>query len=281
MSGYFSFFPSLLYSNTAVTNVIAKVKFIESVTKNFAVYYPYVIAEGERADQIASHYYEDERYDWVVYMSNDIVDPVHEWPKSQLDMDNMIRTKYGSISNAQLQTAFYKVNYEIDDSVISTAAYDALSGEQKPYWSPILNENEVVLNYERKTLDFTSDTNMIISLSGTFANIEAGDVIKQSASVKGTVSFANTSYIVLKHISGTWQAGSTVYYAGNNAVTTATVTDVTTLHSPISTVVASYWMPVSYYDYEHEENEKKKHIRLIGADYINLIERDMKELLSV
>lgn len=281
MSGYFSFFPSLLYSNTAVTNVIAKVKFVESVTKNFAVYYPYVIAEGERADQIAAHYYEDERYDWVVYMSNDIIDPHHEWPKSQLDMDNTIRAKYGSISNAQLQTAFYKVNYEIDDSVISTAAYDALSASQKPYWSPILNENEVILNYERKVIDFTSETNAVVSLSGTFANIATGDVIKQSATIKGTVSFANTSYVMLKHVSGTWQSGSTVYYAGNNSVANATITSTSTLHSPISSEVASYWMPVSFYDYEHEENEKKKHIRLLSADYINLIERDMKELLSV
>lgn len=281
MSGFFSYFPSMLYANTAVTNVIAKVKFTDSVAKNFAVYYPYVIKEGERADQIAAHYYEDEQYDWVIYMSNDIIDPHQEWPKPQNEMESMIRAKYGSIANAQLQTAFYKVNYETDDSVISTAAYDALAGDQKPYWSPIMNEYEVVLNYERKAFDFSCDTNKIIALDGTFGNLQSGDVIKQSSSVKGTVSFANTSYVVLKHISGTWATGSTVYYSGNSAVANATVSTVSTLHMPLSNTVASYWSPVSFYDYEHDENEKKKHIRLLSADYLNLIERDMKELLSV
>lgn len=281
MSGFFNYFPSMLYSNTAVTNVIAKVKFIDSVAKNFAVYYPYTIEEGERADHIAAHYYDDEQYDWVVYMSNDIVDPHHEWPKTQNEMDDVIRAKYGSVANAQLQTAFYKVNYETDDSVISTATYEALAGDQKPYWSPILNEYETILNYQRKELDLTCETNKVIALSGTFSNLQSGDVIKQSSSINGTVSFANTSYVVLKHVNGTWAAGSTVYYSGNNVVANATVSSSSTLHTPIPSTVVSYWSPVSFYDYEHEENEKKKHIRLLSADYLTLIERDMKDLLSV
>lgn len=281
MSGFFNYFPSFLYANTAATNLIAKVKFTDSVTKNFAVYYPYVVKEGERPDHIAAHYYEDEQYDWVVYMSNDIIDPHHDWPKSQIEMNDMISAKYGSIANAQLQIAFYKVNYEIDDSVISTATYDALAGDQKPYWSPILNDNEVVLNYQRKTLDLFCDTNKVIAVSGSFGNLQSGDVLKQSSSVKGTISYANTSYVVLKHISGTWAAGSTVYYGGNSAVANATITSVATLSTPLADTVSSYWSPVSFYDYEHDENEKKKHIKLLSADYLTLVERDMKDLLTV
>jgi hypothetical protein len=280
MSGFFNYFPSLLYANTATTNIIAKVKFIDSVAKNLAVYYPYVINEGERADQIAAHYYEDEQYDWVVYMSNDIVDPHHEWPKSQYDMDNMLKAKYGSLANAQLQTAYYKVNFETDDSVISPAAYEALAGNQKPYWSPIINENEVILNYERKVLNMIAETNNVIALGGTFANVIVGDVLKQSSTVRGTVSFANTSYVVIKHTSGTWATGTTVYKALDNTIANATITSVTTLHTPIDSGVLSYWTPVSLYDHEHEENEKKKHIRLLSADYLDLVERDMKELLA-
>jgi hypothetical protein len=125
-----------------------------------------------------------------------------------------------------------------------------------------------------------AETNNVIALGGTFANVIVGDVLKQSSTVRGTVSFANTSYVVIKHTSGTWATGTTVYKALDNTIANATITSVTTLHTPIDSGVLSYWTPVSLYDHEHEENEKKKHIRLLSADYLDLVERDMKELLA-
>jgi hypothetical protein len=280
MSSYFNYFPSLIYANTAVTNIIAKVKFEESVSKNLAVYYPYTIAEGERPDQIAEHYYEDAQYDWVIYFSNSITDPYHEWPKDMNQFNDMMKAKYGSIAESQLQTAYYRVNFEQDETVISPAAYDALSIGQKKYWAPILGYNEQIINYQRKELDLITDTNQIVSLSGTFTDIPATSaVVKQGSNVFGTVAFANSSTVVLKHITGTWSAGS-LTYAGNNASISATITSASVLNQCIPIDEVGYWTPVSFYDVDAEENEKKKHIRLLSSNYINLIERDMKELLS-
>ena len=53
MSGFFKYFPTLFHSNTAATNIIARVKFEESVKNNLAVFLPYQISEGQRPDQIA------------------------------------------------------------------------------------------------------------------------------------------------------------------------------------------------------------------------------------
>ena len=39
MPGYFNFFPTTSYANNIVTNVIAKVKFDQSVQENLAIFY--------------------------------------------------------------------------------------------------------------------------------------------------------------------------------------------------------------------------------------------------
>jgi hypothetical protein len=280
MSGFFNYFPSLFYSNTAVTNIIAKVRFDQSVSKNLAVFYPYTVEEGERPDQIAQHYYDDPSYDWIVYLSNNITDPYHEWPLTQSSFDSYIKEKYGSTANAQAQIAYYTVNYENDDSVISTAAYDALAGVQKQYWVPITGYSNTILNYERKALDQVVETNQIISLSGTFGTFTENDIIKQAGGVTGTVGFANSTNLVIKHISGTWQSGQTVFVGLSNTVANATITAVDTVYQPLSSEELSYWIPVYRYDVEFANNEQKKHIKLLSNIYLNKIEADMKDVLS-
>lgn len=280
MSSFFKYFPTLLYSNTVATNVIAKIRFEESVTKNLAVFLPYEIQEGQRPDQIAENYYNDPTYDWVIYLSNNITDPYHQWPKTQNIFESFIVAKFGSIANAQQQTAYYRVNYQSDDRVISTAAYDALSAAQKQYWAPILGYNNRVINYQRKEMYNAVETNKIVSLTGTFGSFTENTLLKQSSSVTGTVSFANSSNIVIKHVLGTWQANTTVYHSLTNAVANATITSVSTIANPIASDELVYWSPVSHYDAEFEKNEAQKHIKLLSSSYIDIIEKDMKDLLK-
>ena len=280
MSSFFKYFPTLLYSNTVATNVIAKIRFEESVTKNLAVFLPYEIQEGQRPDQIAENYYNDPTYDWVIYLSNNITDPYHQWPKTQNIFESFIVAKFGSVANAQQQTAYYRVNYQSDDRVISTAAYDALSAAQKQYWAPILGYNNRVINYQRKEMYDAVETNKIVSLTGTFGLFTENTLLKQSSSVTGTVSFANSSNIVIKHVLGTWQANTTVYHSLTNAVANATITSVSTIANPIASDELVYWSPVSHYDAEFEKNEAQKHIKLLSSSYIDIIEKDMKDLLK-
>jgi hypothetical protein len=280
MSAYFSFFPLLVYANTATINILAKVKFEESVSKRLANFYPYTLQEGERADQVAETYYEDSSLDWLVYMSNSIVDPYHEWPKASKQLDQYVTLKYGSIANAQLQTAFYRTDFTVDDSVISPAAYNALSTNLKQFWDPIVSYNDVIINYERRQNEIIVETNKIVQLGGTFGTFNETNIIKQSNTVMGTVAFANTTQVVIKHVLGTWTTSTPVLYGLTNAVANATITSVSTISQPIANNEIPYWSAVSYYDVEQENNEASKNIRLVNSAYVELIERDMRDLLS-
>lgn len=278
--GYFNYFPNKLYSNNAVTNLIAKVKFDDSVSRNLGVFYPYTVRENERADIIAENYYGDAEYDWVVYLSNSIIDPIHEWPKDELSQRNFLTAKYTSISNAQLQIAFYRTNEESDESVISPAAFSALAGSMKQYWAPIIGRDNIILNYERKKMSMIVETNKTIIVNGSFSNIAVNSILKQSSSISGTVGFSNSSSLVLRHISGSWSTNTTTYFSLSNTIANATITSVTTISESIPNAELSYWNAVSYYEYENEENEKRKNIRLLGSSYIDLIDRDMRALLK-
>lgn len=277
MSGFFNYFPSVAYSNIAAKNILAKIQFEKSVAKNLAVFYPYTILEGERPDQIAASFYDDSNYDWIVYLCNNIIDPYHQWPKSDKVFNQHIITKYGSIANAQNQTVFYRTNYEFDDRVISVAAYNALVAAQKKFWTPNFSSSGSIINYQRSQSDLYTDTNLVLGLNGSFGNIKEGDLLRQN-SAKGVVGFANSSYVIIKHVEGTWSEGGDVKI--DNAVANVNITSVNTLQQPISNQEVEYFVPVSYFDYEAELNEQKKHIRLISSEYVDMIERDMKDLLQ-
>lgn len=280
MSGFFSFFPSLLYANTAASNLIAKVKFDEVVFKRAASYYPYTIVNDERADQIAENYYGDASYDWIIYLGNNIIDPQNEWPKSENNFNDFLILKYGSIANTTQQTAFYRVNYDLDDRVISTSTYNALSAGQKKYWSPIINSRDETINYQRKQLDMVVDTNQIVMLTGTFSGISLSDIINQSSSVYGTVGFANSSTVMLRHITGTWANATPVYFKSSGALANATITSTSIVDQTIPTDEIPYWSSVSVYENESLINENRKHIKLLNSTYVNFVERDMKDLLG-
>jgi hypothetical protein len=118
MSGYFSHFPSLQYSGTTVKNITLKANLIDSFKQTATNFYPYTISDGETADSIAYDYYGDPNYVWIIYLTNDIIDPYYDWPLSILEFDEFIKSKYGSIEQAKSTTAYYKkipVDYYVND----------------------------------------------------------------------------------------------------------------------------------------------------------------------
>lgn len=285
MSSYFNLFPVTLHSNSYATNITVKLRLSEKLREQGTAFYTYTVTEGERPDTIAYAYYGDASLDWIVYLSNDIVDPYHEWPKSENDMREWINTKYGSIASAQARTAFYFNNYESDIRALTVAAYEALSAAQKQYWAPVLDYNGNVASYERKKLDAYSETNRLVRLQGTFETLSAGTLLSQG-DARGTVDFANTSQIVLKHITGTWNKNDSVTVAVTGTSVNTTITDASTVVDEDGNPVGipadelAYWTAKSVYDYEYEVNESKKHIRLLDAGYVRQILADKREALT-
>src|ERR1017187_6410321 len=103
MPGYFSNFKPILYQDTIAVNILQRVQLRTLVRQSGTIFYPYVIKDGERAEHIAFDYYGRADLDWIIYFANDIVDPVTQWPKSNIDFNRYLQIKYGSMQAAQSQ----------------------------------------------------------------------------------------------------------------------------------------------------------------------------------
>lgn len=283
---FFKHYPTISYGNVTVRNILSKVVFDKNTEVNYYTYHPYTIVEGDRADLLAYLYYGDPGYDWIIYYSNLLVDPYFDWPLDSRSFKRHVESKYGSLTNARSKIKFYRSNYIEDDNVISTAAYNALSALQKPFWSPIIGSSNVILNYQRKKEDVVYNTNKTLSLSislvGETEYVVDEQVKQMNGSVVaalGSLKYSNTSVAIVDDIQGSF---STSYnLVGTTSGANSTVSTIDTLSTSIDPTIQNYFVPVSYYDYEEELNEQRKNIRLLDSTYVNDIEEQFKDLLQL
>ena len=81
-------------------NILKRFKIHDDVRDLTEIFYPYQLQDGDRPDVVAEKYYGNANYAWLVLFSNNIVDPVKEWPLYGTDFRNYLVTKYGSIESA-------------------------------------------------------------------------------------------------------------------------------------------------------------------------------------
>ena len=113
---YFSNFPLINYKDSATRNIILKAQFFRNVINNAGAFYTYVVRDGERADTIAFDYYGHSDYAWIVYFSNDIVDPYFEWPMDTFQLTEFTIKKYGSIPAAMAKIVHYVYDPSVNPS---------------------------------------------------------------------------------------------------------------------------------------------------------------------
>lgn len=146
-AAYFSNFPTVSYQNSTVRNVILKTAFFNEVLQNYTAFYPYEIKEEDRADLVAFHYYGDWQYEWLVYFSNNMIDPYFDWPLNQEQFDLYMVRKYGSFETATTTIDHYTYNPNVDASDIESmyrlnynmtpTTWQFLSDAEKGFWTPV------------------------------------------------------------------------------------------------------------------------------------------------
>ena len=106
MSSYFSEVPNFEYvsrlPDAKISDYITVKNFFkrgflrEDIFQNLAFSTKYSIRGDDRPDNVAFEVYNDSTLDWLVLMSNNIVNIQNEWPISNADFDEIMLEKYGS-----------------------------------------------------------------------------------------------------------------------------------------------------------------------------------------
>lgn len=122
---YFRYLPNFDYVNrtkdgqnisdyTEVKNIFKRGKLNEDILQNLNYFTKYKIIGDQRPDEVAYKVYGDQNLDWVVMLSNNIMNLETEWPSSQESYDKYLLNKYGSYE-VMNQTKHYETN-EVRDS---------------------------------------------------------------------------------------------------------------------------------------------------------------------
>ena len=94
-------------TKTAI-NIMVKAKIRKLLTSSIVNYFPYTIPESERPDITAYKQYGDVKYTWLIFLINDIQDPLFDWPLNSREFGNYIKDKYGSLNYAQNNVHHYE-----------------------------------------------------------------------------------------------------------------------------------------------------------------------------
>lgn len=288
METYFSKFPLISYSDSVAVDITKRVKLLDRVSGNPFAFFPYDISNGERADNFSNRYYDDPYMSWLIYLSNDIVDPYYEWYLQHNEMEEFIIKKYGSIEQAKLKIKFYRNDWE-NKEPLSVSGYNALSEQLKFYWKPIYTST-AIKEYKRIEEDWTFNTNKIVAytVSNTsFTNDEVCDIVFSAGQVgKGQVVQSSSNTVYLKNISGTHVANSSVpitggsYIYGKESLVNTVFTTAQVKSDNIPSEELSYYIPISYYDYEMEKNEFNRSIRVIDRDLKSVASDNLRTLMG-
>ena len=113
---YVSRLPDRKYINDYIQckNLFKRVKLSEEIFGDLTYFDKVIIKRDERPDNVAYRIYEDENLDWLVLLSNNIVNYESEWPLDQQSYDNYLINKYGSI--AKVNDVHHYETREIVDS---------------------------------------------------------------------------------------------------------------------------------------------------------------------
>ena len=109
MSDFFVNYPQISYNISGtkpakvktVINLMERAKIKNIVLDDVISYFPYSIKENYRPDHVSNEVYGDVKYTWLIFLINDITDPIYEWPLGSREFGAYIKDKYGTLTIAK------------------------------------------------------------------------------------------------------------------------------------------------------------------------------------
>ena len=210
---YFSQLPDFEYVNrtedgkrisdyTQVKNLFKRGKLREDIFQETTFFEKYQIQGDDRPDNVAQKVYWDASLDWVVLLSNNIINLYEEWPLPQASFDAYILEKYNNDYDKLYDGIHHYESNEVTNSqgvVIFPKGIRVGAGQSVSYFDEIDNQQVTVnpvskgiinYDYERKLND---DKRNIFLLKGIYLNIVYDDIEKMMRYKKGSTQYVSKS----------------------------------------------------------------------------------------
>lgn len=156
MSFYFKDYPLVNFSlkknlNTELlTDITVRYKVRDVVKNTAAIFYDYVVKDEDRPDIIAHKFYNNSTLDWIILITNDIIDPYYDWPLNNDNFNKYMKNIYGSVSTAKTTVFEYrqilnqaKITFDGKNIPKRTVVVDL-----NTYNSLVATDREIIYGYE-------------------------------------------------------------------------------------------------------------------------------------
>jgi len=159
MSEFFQHYPQIRYDISGlkppkyktVINIMVKAKIKSMLTGDIVNYFPYSIPESERPDITAYKAYGNVKYTWLIFLINDITDPIFDWPLNSREFGAYIKNKYGTLQEAKNGVHHYEkiVRTRIEATGVSEAIPEAtIEVDETTYDGLDGNDRKIVYCYD-------------------------------------------------------------------------------------------------------------------------------------
>lgn len=186
-----------------VKNLFRKGKLREDIFQNLAFFEKYKITGDDRPDNVAYELYGDSTLDWVVLLSNNVVNIQTEWPLPQASFDEYVLTKYGSYETLYSGVHHYETT-EVKNSqgvTIVPAGLQVPSEYSVSYYDYFIDQqidsgnlSVEVTNYDYEE-KIENDKRNIYFLKGTYLNIVMNDMGEIMPYKKGSSQYINEDLV--------------------------------------------------------------------------------------
>jgi len=129
---YFSITPNLAYDEkpikspfsksdfTIANNFFRRYKINDDVFSNAVYFNKYAIKDGERPDTLARNFYGNQFYDWVILLTNNMVNAQYDWPMNNYELYKVLEQEfddpYSQINHYEIKEAIghYAAGLHVD-----------------------------------------------------------------------------------------------------------------------------------------------------------------------
>ena len=206
MSNYFKQVPDFEYVSRLpdakisdyipVKNLFKKGYLRDDIFQDLTFFTKYQVMGDDRPDNIAYDLYNDPSLDWVILLSNNIINIQTEWPMPQADLDRYLLEKYGSYE-AQEEIHHYET-IEVKNSSGVVVVEEGLTVESDfsvEFYDWMIDSLETkqgittpITNYEYE-MKIEDDKRNIFALKPRYLNIVKDDLEEMMVYKKGSTGY--------------------------------------------------------------------------------------------
>ena len=183
---------------TTVKNLFKRAKIRPDIFENATFFSKYFIEGNDRPDNVADKVYGDPTLDWVILLSNNILNIQSEWPMTQQTFETYLLEKYLDIRLAQDTHHYESIEVKDPDGKILFPAGLEVDEDQSITYYDRGSESYVTINdmvtevtnyqYEERMND---DKRQIFLLKTKYLNIVLDDLEEMMEYKKGSTQYVS------------------------------------------------------------------------------------------